>query len=161
MLVEGKLEEPEVVPGFGWLEEVHTEPGMLLQWPGVGFLLLFDASEEIARQRAHLAAHVEQLELGLGLGQKFGQGIDGRHEGIRLNVMRAIIRRLHQIARGSGAGHESDGGMAATPGAVYSNAPFWHACLKKAASLPLAAGWTSRRGRGRDESIFAGRRSAG
>lgn len=70
----------------------------------VGLLLLFDANEEIARQRAHLAAHVEQLELGLGLGQKFGQGIDGRHEGIRLNVMRAIIRRLHQIASGAGAG---------------------------------------------------------
>jgi hypothetical protein len=33
-LVEGKLEKPEVVPGFGWLEEVDAEPGVLLQWPG-------------------------------------------------------------------------------------------------------------------------------
>ena len=28
--IEGELEEPEVVPGFGWLEEVHAEPGVLL-----------------------------------------------------------------------------------------------------------------------------------
>ena len=49
---------------------------MLLQGPGVGLLLLFDANKEIAWQQAHLAAHVKQLELGSCLGQKFGQGID-------------------------------------------------------------------------------------
>ncbi|MNG98936.1 hypothetical protein D3C79_580950 [compost metagenome] len=83
-LIERELEEPEVVSGFGRLEEVHAEPGVLLQRPGVGLLLLFDAHEEIARQRAHLATHVKQLELGIGLGQEFGQGIDVRHVMVRL-----------------------------------------------------------------------------
>ncbi|AHE50608.1 hypothetical protein AH4AK4_3177 [Aeromonas hydrophila 4AK4] len=32
--------------------------------------------------------------------------------------------------------------MAATPGAVYSSAPFWHACLKKTGSLPSGSGMT-------------------
>ncbi|HBL02015.1 MAG TPA: hypothetical protein DDZ61_05235, partial [Aeromonas salmonicida] len=56
------------------------------------------------------------------------------------NVMRAIIGRQHQIASGAGAGHESDGSMAATPGAVYSNAPFWHACLKKTGTRHSGSG---------------------
>ena len=30
------------------------------------------------------AAQIEQLELGIGLGQKLGQGVDGRHEEIPL-----------------------------------------------------------------------------
>jgi hypothetical protein len=42
----------------------------------------------------------------------------------RLKIMRAIIRGLHQIARGGDAGDEGDGIMAAIAGSVYSSAPF-------------------------------------
>jgi hypothetical protein len=42
----------------------------------------------------------------------------------RLKIMRAIIRGLHQIARGGDAGDEGDGNMAAIAGSVYSSAPF-------------------------------------
>ena len=78
-LIEGKLEEPEVVFLLGALEEVHREPGVLLQGPGVGDGLLFDAHELGAVEGAYLAAQIEQLELGIGLGQEFGQGVDGGH----------------------------------------------------------------------------------
>jgi hypothetical protein len=67
----------------------------------VGLLLLLDANEGVARQRSHLAAHVEQLELGVGLGQEFGQRIDGGHEVIRLRVMRADYKEVAQIASGA------------------------------------------------------------
>ncbi len=110
------------------LEEVHTEPGVLLQRPGVGLLLLFDAHKGIACQWPHLAAHVKQLELGASLSQKFGQGIDGsrrrRHGEIRLMVMRADYKALAEDSQWQQTCAAADINMAAMRGEVYSIALF-------------------------------------
>ena len=86
-------------------EEVHAVPGMLLQWPGIGLLLLLYAFEDVACQRPHLATHVKQLKLGIGLGQKLGQRIDGRHDVIRLRVMRADYKAVVSDSQWGHQGH--------------------------------------------------------
>jgi len=109
---------------------------VLLQGPGVGLLLLLDALEGVARQWSHLAAHVEQLKLGVGLGQEFGQRIDGGHEVIRLRVMRADYKEVAQ---------DSQWGRAARHLARYAWSGSRHG---SSPVLPAARGMAEDRGEG-------------